>query len=183
MYKEVAQSRDDTYNAAVTKKWSEEFKAVRWLKMPKVDVELPTPIVNTPRNRTISSGSARGSSSKGDATAAAASSGYGGQLSHADTEDIDFEGSILYHPSLETEEQELFQALFACYGPDQYTICRLLCRPDASLQVQVSAIELWSGSKEEQEQNGHSFNERPARLAYWHRDLCGIQCLSLYSGL
>jgi hypothetical protein len=67
--------------------------------------------------------------------------GYSGDLNALDTDEMDL-GGILYQPSLHAEERQLLEALFACYGPDPRTICRLLCRPDASLEVQVSTPTL-----------------------------------------
>jgi hypothetical protein len=67
--------------------------------------------------------------------------GYSGDLNALDTDEMDM-GGILYQPSLHAEERQLLEALFACYGPDPRTICRLLCRPDASLEVQVSTPTL-----------------------------------------
>jgi len=130
MYKQVAHMPEDNYDIAVTKKWNEDFQAVPWLKMPKVE-ELPP--LTMPRNRATSGSSARGHSSRGDS---AAGMGYGGYLNAADDMDV---GDIHYQPSLHAEERQLLEALFACYGPDPSTICRLLCRPGASLEVQVSA--------------------------------------------
>ena len=124
MYKQVAHMPEDNYDIAVTKKWNEDFQAVPWLKMPKVE-ELPP--LTMPRNRATSGSSARGHSSRGDS---------GGFLNAADEMDI---GDIHYQPSLHAEERQLLEALFACYGPDPNTICRLLCLPGASLEVQVSA--------------------------------------------
>ena len=48
------------------------------------------------------------------------------------------------------QERQLLEALFACYGPDHRTICRLLCRPDAHLEVQVGFFQtrnFWHGSR------------------------------------
>ena len=162
MYK-VAHTAEDNYDAVVTKKWHEDFQSVPWLKMPKMEIEMPPPSLNTPRNRTVSGSSARGNSGRGDL---ATGMGYGGDLNALDTDEMDM-GGILYQPSLHAEERQLLEALFACYGPDPRTICRLLCRPDASLEVQVSTPTLAFGY--------HHFRQgfalRLGGLSQWFGDL------------
>lgn len=39
------------------------------------------------------------------------------------------------------QERKLVEALFACYGPDHKTICRLLCCPHAAEEVQDLVAE------------------------------------------
>jgi hypothetical protein len=43
--------------------------------------------------------------------------------------------------ALRLQERKLVEALFACYGPDHNTICRLLCCPHAAEEVQDLVAE------------------------------------------
>ena len=131
MYKEVTRSSEEPYDSAVTKKFNDDFHAVPWLKMPKM-VEEPI-LTIAPRNRSLSGGASRGTRDKLDPSM--------GAVYYDDHDPQEEDLGIQYVPSLETEERLLFEALFACYGPDHHTICRLLCRPDAPLEVQDLVAE------------------------------------------
>jgi len=60
MFKEVSSTAEDSYDAEITNKWNEDFTAVSWLKMPKIELEVLPSVVPVPRNRSISGGNARG---------------------------------------------------------------------------------------------------------------------------
>jgi hypothetical protein len=134
VYKELERATGENYSATITEKWCGDFHAVAWFKMPKVEVEVSLPALSANRSRCASGGNnaGRGSSSRGEASA-----GNG----CTNSQEAEMGGGTAYEPSLEPEEVLLFQALFACYGLDYRSICRLLCRPDAFLEVQELVAE------------------------------------------
>ena len=106
MYKEVPHATEDHFDPTVTKKWNEDFYAVSWLKMAKVNVEVQPLTINTPRSRSLSGNAARGGSSKLD-FAAGMSNGL--HLRDMDQDDFD---ETSYHFTIEPEVSAL--APYAC---------------------------------------------------------------------
>lgn len=98
MYQEIEHSTDDAYDSAVTQKWNQDFQAVSWLKMPKIDLELLSSSLSAQRNRSVSGISGRPGVGRIDSTAAYDYAALG----HAEMQDLDMPDA-LYQSILEPE--------------------------------------------------------------------------------